>query len=144
MTIDAKDLEKKLAELKRLTRELEEQLHEVNHPEVEEPVMPVYQAPPKPQKPPKPMLWGSEYLYSTYNGLYDIGNVYCVLKTASNAVEDAYKVVGGACALGASTSPRVRKIGLVCAAITGIVAGVEYATRYEDEEGNTKHKCAIM
>lgn len=90
--------------------------------------------------------------------VYNVGNTHAIMKNFGWAMTDCAKAaafVGTAAVSAAKASPKVAKkaiealkdnpkVAAIGAAVAVTAAAAEYATRYEDEEGNTKHRCSIM
>jgi hypothetical protein len=94
------------------------------------------------------------------NWMYDVAQAHAIVRNFGWAVTDGAQFVGfaGGCAMATArrlqNSPMAKKavdcikenpkvVGAVVA--TGaVVALAERATRYEDENGETKHRCAIL
>jgi predicted nuclease with TOPRIM domain len=90
--------------------------------------------------------------------IYNIGNTHAVLKNFGWAMTDCAKLAGfvGGCAVSAAkASPKAAKkilevlkdnpkIAAIGVGTVAAIAVAEKVTRYEDEEGKTHHKCAIM
>ena len=99
------------------------------------------------------------------NFMYNAGNLHAAARNFLWALDDGAKIAGfiGGCAVAAAkAAPAVAaKVGSGSSAVgkaakenpkataigIGVVAAItiaERVTRYEDEDGNTKHRCAIM
>lgn len=113
---------------------------------------------------PPPAPWYAPRRFNNaMNWMYDIAQGHAILRNFGWAALDATRLVGfvGGVAIAAvkATPAAVAKAKGAAAAVGALaaanpvgagvaavvaVAAVERATRYEDEDGVTKHKCAIM
>ena len=97
------------------------------------------------------------------NFMYNVGNRHAVMRNFCWAVQDSVTITGyvagcATAAMRATPAMLVKAKAAYAAALalaaanpvtTGVVAvvgaaAIERATRYTDEEGNTRHQCAIM
>jgi hypothetical protein len=84
---------------------------------------------------------------SAMNWMFDMVQAHTIIKGFGWAMVDGAKLAGflGAATFNAGKMAKnnPKATGAVLGAAAAIAA-VEYATRYEDEEGKTHHKCSIM
>ncbi len=153
MNENPQDIE--LARLRERVELLERQLAEQAREEQNIPQVP---PPPPPVNPEEPGM-GRRAM----NFMYNVGNRHAMLRNFGWAMVDGVKAAGyiaGAAASAARATPAMLvkakaayAAALALAAANPIGAGVagvvalaaaEKSTRYTDENGNTRHQCAIM
>lgn len=116
-----------------------------------------------PVPPPEPAWYAPRRLNNMMNWMYDIAQAHAIVRNFGWAAIDGARFagfVGGVAIAAAKATPaavaKAKGAGVALGAVAaanpvgaGVVAVVavaaaERATRYEDEDGVTKHRCAIM
>ena len=116
-----------------------------------------------PVPPPEPAWYAPRRLNRAMNWMYDIAQAHAIVRNFGWAAIDGARFagfVGGVALAAAKATPAAVAKAKGAAAVLGaaaaanpigagvaavvVVAAAERATRYEDDDGVTKHKCVIM
>ncbi len=145
--IEIQRLREQVAQMKEEIEAIRQDVYDAESADADDNAGVMVPAPPKPKVEPEAPWYAPRRASGAMNWMYDIAQAHAIIRNFGWAMVDGAKfagfVGGAAWSAGkiAKNNPKATAALLVAAAAVGTV---ERLTRYEDEEGETHHKCAIM